>query len=262
MDATNSDHAEAMWQPSLPSVSRQWPSRRMADRLRSIPRVKKADRVAKARARCERELGAHFAAAGVRWPAGEIFLRAMKREGQLEMWARDRADESFRLVRTYPILAHSGDPGPKRREGDMQVPEGFYEVDRFNPESTFHLSLGLNYPNASDLILSDPAAPGFDIFIHGGSASIGCLAMGDPAIEEIYLTALDSGVRPIRVHLFPARMDAPDWIAWRDSQLAVRPELRAFWDQLAEGWEHFERERRVPVIDVAADGAYRFRPGR
>ena len=86
--------------------------------------------------------------------------------------------------------------------------------------------------------------------------------MGDPAIEEIFLSALDSRARPIRAHFFPARMDAPDWSAWRDAQLVSQTGLRALWDQLAVGWEHFERERRVPVIEVAADGAYRCRSGR
>lgn len=126
----------------------------------------------------------------------------------------------------------------------MQVPEGFYEVDRFNPLSSFHLSLGLNYPNASDRVLSDPVSPGTDIFIHGGNASIGCLALGDDGIEEVYLAAIDSRVRPIHVQLFPARMDAPDWPAWRDAQLALHPEFRPLWDELAAAWERLGRERR------------------
>jgi murein L,D-transpeptidase YafK len=144
----------------------------------------------------------------------------------------------------------------------MQVPEGFYEVDRFNPQSAFHLSLGLNYPNASDRALGDPVAPGSDIFIHGGNASIGCLAMGDPVVEEIFLAALDSGARPIRVHLFPARMNATDWPEWRDARLALQPGLRPLWEQLAVGWERFEREGRVPVIAVGVDGAYRCESGQ
>ncbi len=202
------------------------------------------DRVAAARRRCGDDLRAAFEKAAVAWPAHEIFLRAMKREGEIELWARGGPREIFRLVKTLPILAQSGGPGPKRREGDGQVPEGFYEVDRFNPASTFHLSLGLNYPNASDRIRGDPIAPGFDIFIHGGNASIGCVALGDPGIEEIYLAAIDSRARPVRVQLFPARMDSADWPAWRDAQLAAHPEFRALWDELATAWMRFERERR------------------
>jgi murein L,D-transpeptidase YafK len=144
----------------------------------------------------------------------------------------------------------------------LQVPEGFYEADRFNPFSAFHLSLGLNYPNASDRILGDPVSPGSDIFIHGGTASIGCIALGDPGIEEIYLAAAGSRARPIHVHLFPARMDAPDWPAWRDTQLEARPELRSAWDQLAEVWGMFDQEHRLPPIQVGADGRYILRRGR
>ena len=202
------------------------------------------DRVAEARRRCGAKLRATFAKAGVRWPAAEILLRAMKRERELELWARNGVGESFRFAMRVPITAASGGPGPKRREGDMQVPEGFYEVDRFNPLSNFHLSLGLNYPNASDRIEADPVSPGFDIFIHGGDASIGCLALGDAGIEEIYLAAIESRARPIRVQLFPARMDSADWPAWRDAQLAVHPEFRALWEELAAAWTRFEREHR------------------
>ncbi len=107
------------------------------------------------------------------------------------MWAR-HGDGRFRLVASYPILAVSGGPGPKRREGDKQVPEGFYEIDRFNPKSLFHLSLGLNYPNAADRVLSDREHPGGDIFIHGSNVTVGCAPLGNDAIEELYLAALDA----------------------------------------------------------------------
>lgn len=235
---------------------------RMAFFRPEVPPQVNEDRVGIARSHCEKELRAAFAQAGVRWPAGEIFLRGLKREGQLELWARDREGESFRLVRTYPILAQSGGPGPRRREGDLQVPEGFYEVDRFNPLSSFHLSLGLNYPNASDRILGDPVSPGFDIFIHGGEASIGCLALGDPAIEEIYLAALDSRARPVRVHIFPARLDAPDWPGWRDSHLAGQPGWEPLWSQCAEAWTRFAKDGRVPIVEFTPDGACRIRAGK
>ncbi len=202
------------------------------------------DRVAAARQRCGEALRATFEKAGVRWPADEVFLRAMKREGELELWARNGAGEAFVLVKSLRITAQSGGPGPKRREGDMQVPEGFYEVDRFNPRSNFHLSLGINYPNASDRLRGDPVRPGFDIFIHGGNVSIGCLALGDPGIEQVYLAALDSRARPVRVQIFPARMDSGDWPSWRDAQLSAHPEFRELWDELAGAWARFQRERR------------------
>ena len=201
-------------------------------------------RLAAARKRCGAELRAAFEKAGIHWPAHEIFLRAVKRERQLELWARNGAGEQFQLVKTLPITAASGGPGPKRREGDMQVPEGFYKVDRFNPASNFHLSLGINYPNASDRMHGDPVSPGSDIFIHGNRVSIGCIALGDEAIEEVYLSALDSRVRPVRVHIFPAKMDAADWPEWRAAQIAAHPEFGALWDELASAWTKFGRERR------------------
>ena len=184
----------------------------------------------------------------------ELYLRAFKREGQLEVWARGAGETSFQLLATYPVTARSGRPGPKRREGDLQVPEGFYEVDRFNPHSLFHLSLGLNYPNAADRILSDREQPGSDIFIHGGTASIGCLPIGDKAIEKVYALAekLRAGGRKIPVHIFPARMAGPEWQTYS----AGFPELQAFWSQLRPAYEAFEKSRLVPQVTVKSDGQY------
>jgi murein L,D-transpeptidase YafK len=189
---------------------------------------------------------------------GEVFLRWFKREATLELWARN-PNRRFRLISTYPILASSGEPGPKRREGDKQVPEGFYEIDRFNPKSNFHLSLGLNYPNASDRVLSDKDQPGSDIFIHGSNVSIGCAPIGDDAIEEVYLAALDArtkGQARIEVHIFPARMLGPDWEQFAASETARHPELTPFWAQLQPIFTAFEKHRAIPSITVTEDGRY------
>ena len=224
------------------------------------PELFAPDRVADARVRCGDALRRRFADAGLSYPPKEVFLRAFKRERVLELWARGTGGERrFRLVHVYPVLAASGDAGPKRREGDGQVPEGFYVVDRFNPRSQFHLSLGLDYPNASDLRRAhDPAAPGSDIFIHGDAVSIGCLAMGDAAIEEIYLAALDCrAVRSIAVHIFPARMDAAGWRDYLGPASAGRPELAGFWrEELQPGFDRFERDRVPPTVRVSDEGAY------
>ncbi len=220
------------------------------------------NRVAAARKRCENSLRARFEKVGIKYPAEEVFFRAMKRESVVELWANSTKGEPLKLVATFAVTKGSGGPGPKRIQGDAQVPEGFYEVDRFNPKSLFHLSLGLNYPNTSDRILSNHERPGGDIFIHGKCVSIGCLPLGDTAIEEAYLAALDSRTRPVRVHIFPARMDAPDWPAWRDEQTKQKPALAAFWAQLARGWELFEKDRRPPVVTVGRDGSYHCSSGR
>jgi hypothetical protein len=213
------------------------------------------DRIPAARERSEQPIRELFAEAGAKYPAHELYLRAFKRERELEMWAR-ASDGPWTLVITYAIAGASGGPGPKRREGDRQVPEGFYEINRFNPKSNFHLSMGLNYPNEADRILGDPEKPGYDIFLHGRDSSIGCMAMGDDRIEEIYLAAADSAERPIRVHIFPARMDSPDWEKWRDEQVTARPDVAALWHDLHSGWQIFERHGVVPEVGVRPDGRY------
>ncbi|MFQ5569343.1 MAG: murein L,D-transpeptidase family protein, partial [Rhodothermales bacterium] len=131
----------------------------------------------------------YFEQASIAFLPQEITLLAMKEERQLELWARDAAS-AFTFIRSYPIRAASGDLGPKLREGDRQVPEGMYRIVALNPNSRYHLSMKLNYPNAFDLHHAERegrTAPGSDIFIHGKAVSIGCLAMGDPAIEELFV---------------------------------------------------------------------------
>ena len=199
-----------------------------------------------------------LAEAGLPCPPREIFLRAFKHEAEVEVWAREDAGP-FKFVVAFPVLASSGRPGPKRREGDRQVPEGFYRIERFNPESSFHLSLGLDYPNASDRVLGDRGKPGGEIFIHGKNVTIGCLPLGDPAIEELYLLALDvrqRGQREIAVHIFPAHMSGGKWARWSAQQTAADPALRKFWSQLQPGYDAFERTRLVPEIAVESGGRY------
>ena len=219
--------------------------------------IANGDRVATARARVEKTLREMFAEAGLQYPPERLFIRAFKREGELELWSAP-AIGGFRLVATYAVTCGSGGPGPKRREGDGQTPEGFYIIDRLNPRSSFHLSMGLNYPNASDRILSDREKPGYDIFIHGRASSIGCLPLGDDRVEEVFIAATDTAQRPIPVHVFPARMGATDWTSWSDAVSTQRSDLAAFWENLRPGWEHFERYRQLPRVSVGPDGSYQY----
>ena len=190
---------------------------------------------------------------GLCYPFRRVFLRAFKAERTLEFWAAD-GPGPMTLVRAYRVAAASGGPGPKRRMGDAQVPEGVYRIDRFNPRSRFHLSLGLDYPNASDRLRSDPQRPGSDIFIHGNRVSIGCLAMTDPSIDEIYPACASAGNRrSLTVHVFPRRMDGSTMTG-----LAARyPQHRAFWNELRPIYDVFEKTRRVPKVRVTPTGAYR-----
>ncbi len=163
---------------ATPIMRRNW-SNIMDMRMSGEDRVERAYRLAgdQVQVLCEK--------AKITYPPKRIFIRVFKAERQLEVWGSNGGTQPFVLVHTYPIAGMSGALGPKRKEGDLQVPEGFYLIDRFNPQSRFRLSLGLNYPNASDRKRSDAQRPGGDIFIHGDNRSIGCLAMTDSKIDQI-----------------------------------------------------------------------------
>lgn len=221
-----------------------------------FPRVRRAHLVRAAR------VEARFEAQGVTEPA-EVFFRVFKREQLLEVWARDAGASSFVMINTYPVCGMSGELGPKREEGDKQIPEGFYHIDVFNPVSNFHLSLRVDYPNAVDQARagSDHALGG-DIFIHGGCATIGCVPVTDEWIEEIYVMAVrarDAGQERIPVHMFPTHLDESglDWL--RDTYGDAHPDL-AFWESLQEGYLAFETDRIVPAVDHHR-GQYTFPAG-
>jgi murein L,D-transpeptidase YafK len=150
------------------------------------------------------KLTLHFAKAKVSYPPREVTLIALKQEKKLELWARDSGE--FRFIRDYKIQAASGVSGPKLRQGDKQVPEGIYRIVRLNPNSNYHLSMKLNYPNEFDHFHAwqeGRSNPGSDIFIHGKAVSIGCLAMGDEAIEELFVLAAQVGTEHMKVVIAP-----------------------------------------------------------
>jgi murein L,D-transpeptidase YafK len=162
------------------------------------------DRAGEAKQRVETTLKAKVREVGLSYPPQQLFFRAFKEQKVLEIWGGNSSKDKLRLIEKYDVLAASGKIGPKRASGDLQVPEGWYFINRFNPQSRFHLSLGLNYPNKSDLALTTAKDPGGDIFIHGNQLSIGCLAMGDPAIEEIY-TLARAAKNKVYVLILPSR---------------------------------------------------------
>jgi hypothetical protein len=146
-----------------------------------------------------------FQRIGMPWPPEELILVGLKLEERLEVWVGDGASRP-KLLKTYPIQGASGNLGPKLREGDRQVPEGLYRIELLNPNSWFHLSLRVSYPNDFDRQQGKADGReqlGGDIMIHGGSASVGCLAMGDPAAEDLFILAAETGLRNIRVILSP-----------------------------------------------------------
>jgi murein L,D-transpeptidase YafK len=198
-----------------------------------------------------------FKAAGVSSANFYLFLRAFKQEKQIEAWVSSSPDGPFKLIANYDVCAASGGLGPKIKQGDLQVPEGVYSIDRFNPISSFHLSFGIDYPNTADLKRSAKANPGGDIFIHGACASIGCLAITDQYINELYLIAVlarSSGQSKIPVHIFPFRMDG------NAMQLVDRiqssNQWKPFWENLANVYRFFEEQSKPGVWKSNTSGKY------
>ncbi|MFC2173015.1 murein L,D-transpeptidase family protein [Acidobacteriota bacterium] len=208
----------------------------------------------------EKALKLLFRQQGVSYPPQDVFLRAFKQERKLELWAKDAKNVEFKKIRTYDFCAVSGKLGPKRREGDLQIPEGFYHIDRFNPASKFHLSLGINYPNASDRIRSDKQYPGGDIFIHGSCVTIGCIPVTDDKIKEIYIAAVaarSNGQSAIPVHIFPSRLNQDGFDKLQGS-FSRRQDLLGFWQELKVGFDYFERHRKLPRMHIDKNGKYLF----
>lgn len=180
-----------------------------------------------------------------------LYLQAFKLEQRLEVWAQAPPHNDYVLLQRYAFCTSSGTLGPKRREGDRQIPEGCYHIDRFNPRSSFYLSLGLNYPNASDRLLGHPTEPGSDIFIHGGCASVGCIPITDAGIHQLYHLAdwaRRTGQTDIPVNIFPAR----DWTRLWSMNSPHEP----FWRGLHEIYLDFVRHRQLPVVRIDAQGWY------
>jgi murein L,D-transpeptidase YafK len=207
-----------------------------------------------------------FTEKGVPYPADEIFYRAFKLEnnrapGVVELWARARGTKRFKLIRTFNICESSGGPGPKRRSGDGQVPEGFYHVSVFNPASRFHLSLQIDYPNASDRILGAGGDLGGDIFMHGDCVTIGCIPMTDDVIDALYIVAVDAknrSNRPIAYHIFPMRMNETGMKTLK-RMAGGNAVLWRFWQNLREGYAIFEKTGVPPTVSIDKKGTYIFR---
>jgi murein L,D-transpeptidase YafK len=194
------------------------------------------------------------------YPPRAILLRAFKQEGLLELWAAGGADRPYALVHEYRICTSSGTLGPKRRFGDEQVPEGFYELDWFNPQSNFFLSLHISYPNASDRILGSHKNPGGDIFLHGNCASIGCIPITDDGIKEVYWLAVlvhDQDQQHLPIQVYPARLTDGGMKALATSH-PNQAALIAFWTNLKQGYDFFEKNHRPARIKTRADGTYSF----
>lgn len=163
-----------------------------------------ADVIKKISPRVENRLRTFFDKAGVSYPPSRLTLIGLKDEMELEVWAE--RDGRWVYIVTYDVLAASGDIGPKQKAGDRQVPEGIYRISTLNPNSNFHLSIGLDYPNEYDRMKAHEDGRsnlGGDIYIHGKAKSKGCIAMGDSAIEELFVLAARTGIENTQVLIAP-----------------------------------------------------------
>jgi len=199
-------------------------------------------------------LDARLKAAGIE-PGAPVYLRVFKLESELELWVEK--DGRFELFATYPMCMWSGRLGPKLKEGDRQAPEGFYTVSKeaLNPNSRMHLSFNLGFPNVYD---RGKGRTGSFLMVHGGCSSIGCYAVTDAVVDEIWkfvTAALDNGQTRIPVHAFPFRMTE------RNLRLRKGDKWSDFWTNLKQGYDLFEENKLPPVVSVC-DGRYVFEAGR
>lgn len=176
-----------------------------------------------------------------------VFIRVIKQTRELEVWVLNKKTKKYQEFKTYRIAGMSGQLGPKVFEGDMQAPEGFYHVGRgaLNPQSRFHLSFNLGYPNKYDRV---HGRTGHSLMVHGNDVSAGCLAMTDYYVEEIYTlcaAALRNGQTSVPVHSFPFRMTDANLKKEKDNQ------WYSFWKNLKTGYDVFEKSKVPPRVKVS-----------
>ena len=226
-----------------------------------IQTQKSSFRVSNAFANKESSLAKEFAEKNLVWPAKYIYIRSFKFDSQLEVWVKNNLRDKYELFKTYRVCMQSGTMGPKRLQGDFQIPEGFYYINEFNPRSTYHLSLGINYPNSSDRILSDSLRPGNGIYIHGSCVSIGCVAVDDSDVEELYVLsayARAAGQEYIPVHIFPVKYNSKRSVDYLNTIVKNNPALEGFFSQLKTSYDLFEKTKQVPLVLVDQNGNYLF----
>lgn len=208
-----------------------------AAEIPSSPRVEKAIKSV------QPDLQKALQAKGLKY-GSPIFIRMFKSTNKLEVWVQKQ--NSFTLFKTYDICTYSGNLGPKTKQGDNQAPEGFYAVrpDSLNPWSSYHMSFNLGYPNAYD---KAQGYTGSALMVHGNCVSIGCYAMGDENIEEIYALAVGAfkgGQSFFRVHIFPFELEDETLNQFKDHR------WYPFWKDLKPGYDYFNQHQVPPNIVV------------
>ncbi|MCB9222897.1 MAG: L,D-transpeptidase family protein [Crocinitomicaceae bacterium] len=184
-----------------------------------------------------------------------VMIKAYKYEQLVKVYVKKSSDKKWRVYKKYPFCWSSGDLGPKRQEGDYQIPEGYYHVNHFNPYSNFYLSLGVSYPNKSDKIKSTAAKKGGAIYMHGGCATIGCIPIEDEPIKEVYVLSVlakNNGQAEIPIHIFPFKYKEDTF------ELLGRSysEHIDFWTNIYKIERQFDSTMIAPKVGINASGDY------
>ena len=192
----------------------------------------------------------------------EVYLQVFKAEQELELWAKNKSDQTFKRIKTYKVCRTVGILGPKRKEGDLQIPEGFYHIDAYNPASSYYLSMRINYPNKSDRILGYQPRLGGNICIHGACVTIGCVPITDAYIKELYLfciEAKDKGQHKIPVSIYPCHLSDRNFTALQNKYHSDKDKLN-LWTDLKSAYQQFVQTKQLPNITFLPNGRHVINP--
>jgi len=185
----------------------------------------------------------------------QVMIKAYKYEQTVKVYVKKKTEERWRQYKSYRFNCTSGELGPKRAQGDYQIPEGYYHVMHFNPYSNFLLSLGVSYPNKADKLNSDARDKGGAIYMHGGCATIGCIPIEDGPIKEVYMLAVlgkDNGQSRVPIHIFPFEYSEEKMT----SACKNYPEHKDFWENIYEIEKKFDATKIAPQVGIGNDGLY------
>ena len=187
----------------------------------------------------------------------EVFIRIFKKEKELELWVKNKTDVQFTFLKKIAICASSGELGPKRKEGDYQVPEGIYDIPSFNPNSSYFLALKVGYPNKSDKILVYGKRTGGDIMIHGNCVTIGCIPLQDEPVKDVYMLCVEAknNNNSPRVEIFPCRFTADNTKYLEEN---FNESKNNFWKNIKPAYTYFEANKSPAKYSINAKGLYVF----
>lgn len=187
----------------------------------------------------------------------EVFIRIFKKEQELELWVKNKADSKFIFLKKIAICASSGELGPKRKEGDYQVPEGIYDIESFNPNSSYFLALKVSYPNKSDKILVDGKRTGGDIMIHGNCVTIGCIPLQDEPVKDVYMLCVEAknnSTSP-RIEIYPCKFTTENIKFLGEN---FNENKNNFWKNIKPAYTYFEANKSPAKYSINPKGLYVF----